>query len=297
MAMLVPVFLFSMMLVIPVGIIVHRASSANGERLAGRSPAVAVPVAFSAVQYALAYAVVYFLQELFLWWPKAVLGLDAVLYHNNHTWAVAHPLDSLLQGTGALAIFVFGAAIAFAYRMRKPRAAAWRLLMLWTIYHALTQSVFQLGDPALNPDGDVGDALAYLGFPVSLRLPVFLAAMAAIAALGTVLSRELATALPSLADAGSLGRQMRFAALWIIGGGILGAVLLIPFKVPPLPQIIGPFLLAVFPSLWVVASWSRPIANAAAPDGFRNRELLTAAVLLTAMLAFYQLVLAPGIRL
>ena len=291
------VFLASMILVIPVGIISFRVW--NGQKRNGSegTPPVAIPIAVSAVQFALAYSVVYFVQELFLWWPKAILGLDAVLYHNNHTWSVSHPVDQLLQGTGALAIFVAGLLIAVAYRMRTPRAPGLRLFVLWVIYHAFTQSVFQLSDPVVNPNGDVGDALGYLGYPAALAVPTFVAAIIAIAALGAGLSRQFAAVLPSLSGAGSPGQQIRFAAVWIIGSGFLGAVLLIPFKLPPLEQIVGPFILAVLPGLWVVAFWGRRANGETTTVALSTRDLIISGALLILTLAFFQIVLAPGIRI
>jgi hypothetical protein len=295
--MFVTIYLLSMLLVIPLAINLYRSWVERGDMARADAPAVAVPLAISAVLFALAYAIIYFIQELFLWWPKAVLGLEAVLYHNNHTWLVSHPQDQLLQGTGALAIFVLGVLIAVASRFWLPKSAAWRLLIVWMIYHAFTQSVFQLSDPVVNPDGDVGDALGYLGFPEALGVPLFLVAIASIAGMGVILSRVFPGALPSLAGAGGKGRQRRDAAIWILGGGFLGAVILIPFKLPPLEQIIGPFILAAFPAIWCIAFWAEQTGEATVRPGMGTRELLIAGGLLVLMLAFFQLVLAPGIRL
>ena len=44
----------------------------------------------SAVLYALAFNLIFFIQELFLTLGKRWLGLKAVLYHNNHNWFGTH---------------------------------------------------------------------------------------------------------------------------------------------------------------------------------------------------------------
>src|SRR3546814_12865015 len=75
----------------------------------------------SALIYTLAFTLVFFTQELFLVVPKALTpGLRPTLYHNNHGWEGDHPLASLFQGTGALAIFITGVLFALLLRYR-PR--------------------------------------------------------------------------------------------------------------------------------------------------------------------------------
>ena len=60
----------------------------------------------SAVLYALAFNIIFFIQELFLALGKRWLGLKAILYHYNHYWEGTHPMESLAQGYGAAAILV-----------------------------------------------------------------------------------------------------------------------------------------------------------------------------------------------
>src|SRR5262245_15805300 len=64
-----------------------------------RAPASPAPAwdwrltAASALTYALAFNLVFFLQELALVVPKALTpGLTATLYHNNHNWEGENPL-------------------------------------------------------------------------------------------------------------------------------------------------------------------------------------------------------------
>ena len=64
-------------------------------------------VVSSTLLYTLAFNLTFFIQELFLVVPKALTpDLRPTLYHNNHLWQGENPIAHLLQGTGALAIFI-----------------------------------------------------------------------------------------------------------------------------------------------------------------------------------------------
>src|ERR1700733_13788686 len=71
----------------------------------------------SALLYALAFNLIFFIQELFLVLPKAFTpGLRPTLFHNNHRWEGDNSLASLFQGTGALGIFLIASACALLLR-------------------------------------------------------------------------------------------------------------------------------------------------------------------------------------
>ena len=61
----------------------------------------------SALLYALAFNLVFFVQGFFLVLPKTFTpGLRPTLFHNNHTWEGDSPLAKLYQGTGALVLLL-----------------------------------------------------------------------------------------------------------------------------------------------------------------------------------------------
>ena len=81
----------------------------------------------SAVIYALAYNLTFLLQELFLVIPKAIYGLQPILYHNNHRWLISDPIEDLLQGSGALAVLVSGLLFCWVLsRLSLPWLDCWR---------------------------------------------------------------------------------------------------------------------------------------------------------------------------
>lgn len=85
----------------------------------------------SAVLYALAFNLIFFIQELFLALGKRWLGLRAVLYHNNHNWYGEHPMDDLAQGYGAVSIFIT-AIICFIIARAMKNSQHWiQLFFLW----------------------------------------------------------------------------------------------------------------------------------------------------------------------
>jgi hypothetical protein len=86
----------------------------------------------SALLYALAFNVTFFIQEFFLVLPKALTpGLRPTLFHNNHGWEGENPLASLFQGTGALAILLTGVACALFLRCASRRSTTVRLALIW----------------------------------------------------------------------------------------------------------------------------------------------------------------------
>ena len=118
----------------------------------------------SALLYALAFNLIFFIQELFLVLPKALTpGLRPTLFHNNHSWQGENPLASLFQGTSALAIFLTAVACALLLRRRPDRSVALRLFLIWMAYNGFFQSLPQVVIGAINPQNDVGMAMDYLG--------------------------------------------------------------------------------------------------------------------------------------
>jgi hypothetical protein len=108
----------------------------------------------SALLYALAFNLIFFIQELFLVLPKALTpGLRPTLFHNNHRWEGESPLASLLQGTGALAILVVGLVCAFLVKRRVGRSSAAALAALI----AIAAAALWLRVPLLGLAQNAGD--------------------------------------------------------------------------------------------------------------------------------------------
>ncbi len=251
----------------------------------------------SAILYALAFNLIFFLQELFLVLPKALTpGLRPILYHNNHSWEGDNPLAALFQGTGALAIFAAGLGCAFLLSRVRTRSTALRLFLIWMAYHGLFQSLPQVVVGALSPANDVGMAMAYLALSPAAKMVVALVALAAMVAAGLWLTRPLLGLAAAENELAGAGRR----SLFILRVATLPALAAIPviiaFRVPrELAEVIAPPIAVTILGLaWIQANAWR--AADARPGGFSAARpvfpLLGA--LLTLLLAF-QLVLRPGI--
>ena len=114
----------------------------------------------SAVMYSLAFNLVFFIQELSLVLGKKYLGLTAYLYHNNHSWDGSHPMESFMQGSGALAIFVFGILCLGLFYMIRGSRSIWKVLVMWLAFNGLIQSVPQVMVAFFARYTDVGQALS-----------------------------------------------------------------------------------------------------------------------------------------
>lgn len=253
----------------------------------------------SALLYAIAYNLTFFIQELFLVVPKALLpGVHATLFHNNHSWEGEHPLTRLFQGTGALATLISGGVCAWLVRRRPPATSMARLLLIWMAYNGLLQALVQVIVGALNPHNDVGMAMAYLGIGRAARTLAALLALGAIAAVARLLTRPLLELADSPARLAT--PQARSAFMFRIGTlpALIGVLLIIPFRVPrELIEVVAPPVVdTVMGIVWMQAFALR--IRGAKPAGVLPAAApIHAAVALIVLLLLFQLLLRPGIRL
>lgn len=250
--------------------------------------------AASALIYAIAFNLTFFIQELFLVVPKALTpGLRPTLYHNNHGWTGDHPLASLFQGTGALAIFIVGLACALLVRGGAGRTTNARLFLIWMAYNGLFQSLPQVVVGAVNPANDVGMAMDYLQLGAAAKAIAALLALAAIPPVALWLARRF------IALAGEPAASARERSRVLLRAATLPALIAIPliilFRVPreAIEVLLPPVLIAWIGIAWMQA-WAWRIA-AADPAPRPSASLAAPALALLALVLFFQLVLRPGI--
>ena len=236
----------------------------------------------SALLYTLAFNLTFFIQELFLVVPKALTpGLRPTLFHNNHSWEGTHPLASLFQGTGALAIFISAIVCMLLLRGSShplhdgpvvprldgvqrilPGAAAGRVRRV------------RAGQRRRHGDGLL---------PHDSRRQVeslHSAQLAAMIPIGSCLAREMLRVMP-----------LKFAL-----SALAAIPLIVAFRVPrePLEVLLPPVLAtvvgltAVYATAWRVKGVSTPVD----PQPVSIAYPLAAVV---ALLLIFQLVLRPGI--
>jgi hypothetical protein len=251
----------------------------------------------SALLYALAFNATYFVQELFLVLPKALLpGVRATLFHNNHHWEGEHPLTALFQGTGALAILVTGTACAVLARRRLPGSPTLRLLLVWMAYAGWFEALPQIVLGTVSHQSDVGVAFDYLGLGTVARAAVAFLALAAMPPAALWLTRPLLGLADHPAQIATGGARTRFI-WWAATLPLLASVaLIVPFRVPrDAIEVVGlPLVVNFVGGVWMQAGAWR-VRNVA-PDG--GAQSLPIAYLLGAvalLLAVFQLVLRRGI--
>jgi hypothetical protein len=251
----------------------------------------------SALLYALAFNLVFFIQELFLVLPKALTpGLSPTLFHNNHRWDGEHPLANLFQGAGALTILLTGLAFLFWLARRPGRSVSGRLFCIWMAYHGCFESLPQVVIGAINPQNDVGMAMDYFSFSPAAKTTAALAALVAIAAIAIRLTPHLLALATAPGQIDGPSKRTRFIFQVATLPALIGILLVVPFRVPGhvIEVLILPIIVALVGIGWIQAGawratdvrWSelRPV-----------RSIRSALAVLIGMLLIFQIVLRPGI--
>ena len=251
----------------------------------------------SAVLYALAFNLIFFLQELFLVLGKNAIGLKSFLYHNNHNWEGEHPMASLMQGSGALSIFLIGLICLVIFRFISKSKSIWKLFVLWLAFHGLIQSMPQVTIAYLDPGTDVGEALVgYLNLSQPILIILAIASIIATALVNIWFSKQLLGFASSDIDLDSPKARFKYIRYIAVGAAIIGSILVIPFRILPISQAITPFIIFVFsiPWIWSSAALSKHIKCTS--NRINEKIYWSPMVLLVLLLIFFRLVLAPGVE-
>jgi len=251
----------------------------------------------STLAYALAFNLVFFVQELFLVVPKALTpGLKPTLFHNNHDWTGQNPLAELFQGTGALATVILGLAFLVWVTRRPPRWLALRLFATWTALLGLLEGLPQVLIGTVIPQNDVGRAMTYLHTPDAARIAGAVAAVVAMALACGIAAPLFLTLVPGAETQAPRGRArtlFRYAVL----PALAAVALIVPFRIPgaPIEILFPPAVATLAATTWLQAwSWHAPRAPAGPPSPQWALPGLLATLGL--LLAVFQLLLRPGVE-
>lgn len=250
------------------------------------------PVVHSMLAYVLAFNLTFFIQELFLVLPKALVpGLQPTLFHNNHDWTGDAQIAELFQGTGALAILVSG--LLFCWLVARQERPG--LFPLWMAFNGLFQALPQFVVGAIVPENDMGRAYDYLELGQFGETVLALLALAAMPVAGLWLGRRfLASAwegAPVASARTRFGYLLRMAGL----AALAALPIIILYRVPrELVEVLSaPVLVPLFGYGWMqlAAFRSGDLKGLGAPPA----RLMPLALAAITLLAFFQLVLRPGI--
>lgn len=246
-------------------------------------PAWRLPIA-SALLYTLAYNLTFFIQELFLVVPKALTpGLRPTLFHNNHIWQGDHPLASLFQGTGALAILISGIVCLLILRGDGIRSTTVRLFLTWMAFHGFFQALPQVVMGAFIAGNDVGMAMDYFHLPAFARGVAALAALAAMPPIATRLARHLLGLDPGM---------FRIATI----PALAAIPLIVAFRVPrEMIEVLLPPVLVTVVGLAALHSVGWKIEDARPAADAQPISIVYPLVAVVALLLVFQLALRPGV--
>jgi hypothetical protein len=253
----------------------------------------------SGLLYTLAFNLTFFVQELFLVLPKALIpGVRATLFHNNHSFEGENPLTSLFQGTGALAILLSGVVCALLLQRRPPRSSTLRLFLIWMAYNGLFQALPQVVIGAVDPQNDVGMAMHYLRLGSTARTAAALVALALIPAAALWLTPHVLSAAEQPAQLSRSRERTRFIFHIATLPALIAVALIIPFRVPrELIEVVGPpAVVTLVGMVWIQAgAWRFDRVTARGEAGAESIAYPLSAVVL--LLLVFQLFLRPGVRL
>jgi hypothetical protein len=252
----------------------------------------------SALLYALAFNLTFFIQELFLVLPKALTpGLRPTLFHNNHSWEGDNPLAGLFQGTGALAIFLTGVAFALLLRGGLGRSSTVRLFFIWMTYNGFFQALPQVVIGAISPRNDVGMAMNYLRLVTITKTVAALVALFAIPPAALWLLRPLLSLAEDPACIASARARTRFIFRVATLPALTAILLVIPFRVPRelVEVVVLPVVVTVIGIAWLQAGAWR-VSGVTTVGGSSVGSIAYPLGALLILLVLFQLLLRPGVH-
>jgi len=252
----------------------------------------------SALLYAVAFNLIFFVQELFLVLPKALTaGLRPILFHNNHTWAGGNPLARLFQGTGALAIFATGVICALLLKHRPSRSPSLRLFLIWMAYNGFLQSLPQVVIGSIEPENDVGMAMDYLHLGAAAKIIAAIAALVAIAVAALSLRGPLLGLAPNADDIACSRARTTFMFRVATVPALASIMLIIPFRVPRnwVEVAAVPVVVTVIGIAYIQAgAWA--VQGVRASSAISAKSIAYACGALLILLLIFQFVLRPGVH-
>ena len=250
----------------------------------------------SAILYALAYNIIFFIQELFLVLGKKSLGLTAYLYHNNHDWDGQHEMTSLMQGTGALSILIVGLFFLGLFQMIRRSKSIWKVFVLWLAFHGLIQALNQVMAVAFAPQTDVGQAFVkYLNLPNTYIILFSVISILLIVLICRWMTRPFLEMASNELDTTNPKAKLRYIRIIAVGGAVLGSIFIIPFRLPPAEQLLGLFDIFSISIPWIWATAASVQHVQINSNRIKEKVFWLPIIILILLLGIFQFILAPGI--
>ncbi|MEI9809652.1 MAG: hypothetical protein WDO16_18315, partial [Bacteroidota bacterium] len=250
----------------------------------------------SSVLYALAFNLIFFIQELFLALGKKWLGLKAYLYHNNHSWEGHHPMQDLAQGYGATAIFITGVICLLIARRIKLSAHWLQLFFLWMAFQGLAQSLPQFITASMAPDTDTGQAYTYLGITDKVGTLITIAGIILMLLTGMAYSQYLLQLAPSDKHITNASHRFNYLFRVAVAAAVIGIMLIIPFRIMPWSRATAPVFVTLLSIPMVFANAWKVKAGYTINSKVNRKVFVWPVILLLILLFIFQLILAKGVE-
>lgn len=206
-------------------------------------------------------------------------------------------MASLMQGSGALAIFLIGLICLAIFQFIRNSGSIWKLFLFWMAFHGLIQSIPQVIIGYLNPGTDVGQALVgYLKLSEPLLIILSIVSAIAMALLCIWFSKHLLEFARADAVLNHPKVKLKYIRYIAVGAAIIGSIFVVPFRILPMGQAVTPFIVSAFsiPWIWAAAARSRPIRHT--PNSINEKVAWSPILLLLLLLIFFRWALVPGVE-
>lgn len=243
---------------------------------------------------ALAFNIIYFIHELGLVVAGAWLGNDPILFHNSVNFMnLSQPAQNLAFAAGPVAVFIVGLICGGVYLGLRRSAGAFKLFVFWLSYHGLWLFLGQVPEIAFAAHGDFARGIAFLQLRQPVRIVGAILGLIGLVLLGLFATKPLLETAITNDELTITSNRRKLIFQSGILPWLIGSILIIPFRVPPLDRAILPFL-GGFPLIWTLLNAGR-VKNLQMRENALNKKLAWAGVaaLLGVFLCF-RLVLAAG---
>ena len=251
----------------------------------------------SAVLYALAFNIIFFIQELFLALGKKWLGLKAYLYHNNHNWEGQHPMEGLAQGYGAAAIFICAVLCLFIARRILVQRHWLYLFFLWMAFQGFAQSLPQFITASVAPGTDTGQAFTYLGISNAVRVVISIACIILLLLISMAYSEYLLRLAPSVDYTKQPLQRYRYLLRIALWASLIGIILITPFRILPWNRALAPLFVTLASVPMIVANAWNAKVHEPVNNEVNQKILISPIVSLVILLLIFQLVLSKGVAI
>lgn len=247
------------------------------------------------ILFALAFNIIYFIHELVLVVAGAWLGNDPILFHNNmHFMNMQQPSQNLAFAAGPVAVFSVGLICGGVYLGLRRSTGTFKLFVFWLSYHGLWLFLTQVPEIAFAAHGDFARGIAFLQLSQPVRILGAIFGVISLVLVGLFATKPLLETASTDDELTTASNRRKLIFQNGVLPWLLGSILIIPFRVPPLDRAILPFI-GGFSLIWTLLNAGR-IKNLQMREHAINKKLAWAGVtaLLGVFLAF-RLVLAAGV--